>query len=108
MLEQFRQELMSRGTFDSWLFEHELHELWNLGYRSLKDLIVDLASNNRFKHVAAYYMQFSNTSGPVCEFKPTLARLYGLRTYDCEECEQARDQYWANFRSNADPVRVVL
>ena len=36
-----------------------------VGYRELKDIVRDLARVEEFQHLAAYYMEHSNPTGPV-------------------------------------------
>jgi hypothetical protein len=61
----------------------------------MKRAWIELADNGRFQEVAAYFIEHSNAPGPVAEFKPVLARLYGVKSYDHDvEMELKRDQFW--------------
>jgi len=76
-------------------FEKELRECWNIGYQELKDIIEDLSKIEEYTYLAAFYMENSNSGfGVVSEFKPVLAKLYGIKWYDAPERASARDQFW--------------
>ena len=99
ILEKYREDYLCNGRIETGQFENELRACWNMGYQELKDLIEDMLKIPQYRRIAAYYMQFSNPPGPVSEFKPHLAKLYGLETYDCKERHAARDAYWAEPNS---------
>ena len=95
ILEKYRALLLQHRRFDAHAFEHELRHVWSNGYRSLKDFMKALAQHGRFQEVAAYYMEHSNAAGVVSEFKPCLAALYGVKSYNHDpDLELKRDQFW--------------
>lgn len=79
ILEKYRDALYERQGIHCLSFEHELRECWRLGYRELKDIIIDMSKLDRYEHLAAYYMQFQNGGCVVAEFKRRLAEIYGTR-----------------------------
>ena len=70
-----------------------------IGFQALKDVLADLFKDVQFRFVAAYYMQHQNASGPVSEFKPMLAELYGLPMYDSPDCLEKKEAFWKAFNS---------
>ncbi len=95
ILEQHRAELFERHCFDTHSFERELRDTWSLGYRELKDIMCDMLKHERYREVAAFYMEHSNAPVVVSEFKQPLASLYGVRSYHAAECEEMRRKFWA-------------
>ncbi|RLB92252.1 MAG: hypothetical protein DRH26_06655 [Deltaproteobacteria bacterium] len=79
-------------------FELELQNVWDMGYQSIKDIMIDIVKNHReYTHLAAYYMEHSSTVGVVSEFQRPLAALYGLTSwYHDDTKEIKRQQYWEN------------
>lgn len=98
-LEEYRNKLQTNRSFDCLLFEKSLRECLDeksIGHLELKDLIIELSKDESFERTAAFYMQNHNASGPVEEFKPRLAELYGIDLYDSHEREEAQQKYWNN------------
>lgn len=81
---------------DAGILERELRDLWGMGYQSLKDVMIDILSNHaEYSHLAAYYMEHSNTPGVVTEFQSPLAKLYGLSSWSYDDAkEQKREEFW--------------
>ncbi len=94
ILERYRAALFEHRKFDAGAFEKELRDIWNTGYRSMKDFAMAMSEHGRYQEVAAYYMEHSNPSGVISEFKPCLARLYGIRSYHSPDRDANRDQFW--------------
>lgn len=103
ILEKYRDQLHTRFHFDARQFEMELRECWGTGYRGIKSVVKDMLKNDRYRHVAVYYMEHANAPVVVSEFKLPLAKVYGIRRYDSAETEQKRNEFWANFREKVAP-----
>jgi hypothetical protein len=102
ILERYRTVLLTSRRFDVGSFESELRGVWSIGYKTLKDFVIDMSEHGRFQEVAAYYMEHSNAPGVISEFKPCLARLYGLKTYHhSPDFELLKNQFWARAFGDA-------
>ena len=100
-LERFRAELFERHSFDAQSFEQELRDTWTLGYRELKDIMCEMLKLDRYREVAAYYMEH-NGPAVVSEFKKPLAALYGITRYSAPEREETRRKFWAGVLASTD------
>jgi hypothetical protein len=91
ILERHRAELHRSGMTDARAVEMALRECWNVGYQEMKDLAADLLKQERYRFLAAYYMENSNGSRQrvAMEFKDDLAKLYGIRWYDAKDVTQS-------------------
>lgn len=97
ILEKYRAELFAKRSFSAQSFERELCELWQVGYQQMKSIARDMLTKERYREVAAYYMEHSNPgTGVAAEFKLPLASLYGVRPYDAPEREEMRKKFWAD------------
>ncbi|HMP03888.1 MAG TPA: hypothetical protein PKD86_09350 [Gemmatales bacterium] len=95
ILEKYRTTLFQHRRFDAHSFEMELRDIWSTGYRSMKDFALAMSEHGRYQEVAAYYMEHSNAPGVVSEFKPCLAKLYGIASYDhATDRESKRCEFW--------------
>jgi hypothetical protein len=94
ILEKYREQLRTKRYMDSSGLDAELRQCWQIWYQQLKDIMIDMLSNERYKHVAAFYMQHQNAIGPVSEFKPHLAELYGTDDYDHFDKDGSQKAYW--------------
>ena len=95
VLERYRHLLHDHRSLDCHQFEHELRELWDIGYQELKDIFEDLLRRfPQYEHLAAYYMEHINPTGVVVEFQEPLAKLYGAEWYHASDREEKRDSYW--------------
>ncbi len=96
VLDKYTRELHDTRGITAGQLEHELRQLWVLGYQNLKDIMIDILSNHsEYAHLAAYYMEHSNTPGVVSEFHQPLAQLYGLTSwYYDDQKETKRAAYW--------------
>ena len=99
ILERHRAELHRSGTTDAQAFEMTLRECWNVGYQEMKDLATDLLKHERYRFLAAHYMENSNGSRQrvAMEFKDDLAKLYGIRWYDAKDRDAKRGEFWATM-----------
>ena len=96
VLDRYTRQLHDSRAIVAGQFEHELRQLWRLGYQTLKDIMIDILSNHpEYAHLAAYYMEHSNAPGVVSEFQEPLATLYGLTSwYYDDDTETKRTAYW--------------
>ena len=102
VFEECRQRLFAEHSFDALILERHLKTAWGIGYQELKDVMQDMLRNARFREVAVFYMEHSNTPGVVSEFKEPLARVYGISHYDAKDREARRKAYWEEvFRDEA-------
>jgi len=102
ILERFRMQLQKSGKVDAHRLELDLRECWNVGYQEMKWLAMGLAKLPRFRFLAVYYMENSNTGGRACvasEFKGVLARIYGVKAYHSEERDSKRDEFWKTMQT---------
>jgi hypothetical protein len=105
ILEKYRAQLFTSHSFDTHAFERELRDAWSTGYREIKDVVTEIAKKrrrtvekdtDRYREVAAYYMQNNNGACVASEFQRPLAELYGITHYDANDREQKRAEYWEN------------
>jgi hypothetical protein len=94
ILEQHREDLYRFQYLNDAILERELATCWKVGYRELKGIFIDLLKVERYRNLAAYYMQFQNAPGPVFEFKDSLARLYGCTSYHAPDRDKRQRAYW--------------
>jgi hypothetical protein len=96
ILQKYKTELDAGGKINVIKFENELCACWNTGKKEIKDIIEDLSKCKEYNYLAAFYMENSNTGvGVVDEFKPVLAKLYGIKDFYCPEKLKARKAFWA-------------
>ena len=97
LLEGYRSNLAEHGRFNVSVMDHELKEIWNIGYQELKGVIIDMFENHeRYRYVAVYYMEHSNATGVVGEFQDPLADAYGITHYHDDMLAESRQRFWAN------------
>ena len=97
VFDRYTRELHDMGEIKNFRLEFELRQLWDIGYQSLKGIMIDILTNHsEYEHIAAYYMERSGSAGVISEFKTPLAKLYGLSWYHDEEREARRAAYWEN------------
>lgn len=94
ILETHRERFLEVGWIDTGAFERELRDTLDTGYQELKQVALSLSKMPRYQHIAAYYMQNQNATGPVSEFKDRLAELYGTKTYDHFDSDGKRKKFW--------------
>lgn len=95
ILENYRAKLFANRSFDAQAFERELRDLWKTGYQEMKSISLDMLKNERYREVAAYYMEHSNAgTGVAAEFKLALASLYGVKSFHAAECDDMRERFW--------------
>lgn len=100
ILEKYRSHLIEGHRFSAPSLEHELRAVWtNVGYQEIKGIMIDMFKNHeRFKYVAAFYMENSNATGVVSEFKSTLAKAYGVRSFHSSDAEKGKEEFWETAR----------
>ncbi len=103
ILERHRAELHKSGRMDARGFEMELRECWDVGYQEMKSLAEDLSKNERYRFVAAFYMENSNGSRDMVAsvLKDVLEKLYGFDWHVSRDYEAARDKFWASMPKEA-------
>ncbi len=96
VLDHYTKELHDTRHIDSLSLEMGLRGLWEIGYQKLKDIMIDIAArHSEYAHLAAYYMEHSNTPGVVAEFQGPLAKLYGLSSWYYDDAKELkREEYW--------------
>ena len=94
ILDRYADWLQDRHGINSAMLEKELRDVWDIGYQELKDIIIDMLNQDGYRLIAAYYMQHQSATGPVSEFQPHLARLYGTRMYDPFDEEGKQSAFW--------------
>ncbi len=96
ILEEFRTILHSEGQINAKEFEMKLRECWNVGYVEMKSLAEDLSRIERYRFLAAYYMEYSNGSRNLValEFENVLANIYKIDYYHHPELPVKRDAFW--------------
>lgn len=103
ILEKYRAEIHKTDYMTALVFERELRDCLNMGYQALKGIAKDLAKIERYKYLAARYMEKSGAgSGVVGEFQKPLAKLYGIVHYDPPKLrEAARKIFWKGMKRKA-------
>ena len=97
ILDEYQTRLFSHQSFDAQALEYELREVWGIGYQELKDVAADMVKQDRYREVALFYMERSNPgTGVAAEFKPVLAKAYGVRSYDQPDRDAKREAFWAD------------
>jgi hypothetical protein len=97
ILDRYQQELLRTGDLDFTAFERELKDVWNLGYQGLKPIIIELAARGEYTALAARYMEHG-WPAVVSEFKPPLAKLYGVRHFADERRDKGRRKFWEKMK----------
>jgi hypothetical protein len=96
ILERYRSKLIETRAFEPHEFENELRVALFLGYRELRAIVVEiLEQHERYRYVAAYYMEHISANGVLLEFQEALAKAYGIRAYDSPELEDAGKAFWS-------------
>lgn len=83
-------------------FESRLCRHLGKSYRRLKPMMIALLDDPRYAYVAVRYMETSNSTGVVAEFRRPLAMMYGIENYDSPEREEARKAFWRGWTANHD------
>lgn len=104
IFEKYQTHIDAGYHINSLAFERELRDCWNVGYRELKDILIQLLSNPRYELLAASYMETSNGGQIVTEFQESLERLYGSQQCHGSDWTQKRDDFWNKaFNSRKKP-----
>lgn len=69
----------------------------------MKSLAEDLSKNERYRFVAAFYMENSNGSRDMVasELKDVLEKLYGFDWHVSRDYEASRDKFWTSMPKEA-------
>lgn len=98
VLDKYTRELHNTRHINTTSLELELRKMWDMGYQTLKDVMIDMLSHSEYAHLAAYYMENSGLAGlesVVGEFQRPLAELYGLSSwYNDSRKDELRNAYW--------------
>jgi hypothetical protein len=60
LLEDCRDQLLSPREFDTDQLERDLLSLWSIGVLELKAIMIEMVATERYREVAAYYMDRSS------------------------------------------------
>lgn len=95
ILDKYNEQLHRTHELHDTQLEHELREIWGIGYQELKGIMIDLSRLPDYQLLAVRYME-SGFPGVVSEFKSTLAKIYGMEDFDIDrnEREQFRKRFW--------------
>ncbi len=97
ILKKYREQLHRTGDTSACDLEVELRACWNLGYQELKEIFIELSKRDYYKYLAAHYMDHPVGPGVVMEFQGTLAKLYGMKSYNPDpDCEERR-AFWLSM-----------
>lgn len=100
IFEKYRTELHQHHQANCAQMEKELKDCFNLGYQEIKDIIIDLFAQERYKCLAAYFMENIDTSvGVVSEYHESLAKLYGIDWYYADDRVEKQNAFWNAFFS---------
>ncbi|MDA3961725.1 MAG: hypothetical protein PF961_13125 [Planctomycetota bacterium] len=95
ILEAYRSQLAQSLQFDAPALEHELKKIWSIGYQEIIDIMIEILKNHdRYRYVAAYYMENSDAPGVAFEFKAPLSKAYGISRYDSDARNEAQLSFW--------------
>lgn len=97
ILERYREELKSNHCFDASELEREIRETLDFGYQSIKTFMPGLCKYPEHLHVAVYFMQNMNSTGPSSQHKHAIAKAIGVRAYGSKELEEAEQSFWSKF-----------
>ena len=96
ILEKYIAELNEKKEMNLIAFEAELNELWHVNYQGLKPFICALSMKNKYKYIAAYYME----KRMVFEFHDAMVGVYGAKLRS--------DQYFENGKKFWDSIGVHI
>jgi hypothetical protein len=78
-------------------FEGELTRCWDITYQELKYFMKDMLELERYKYLAVLYMETSNCTHIVSEFKKPLEHVHGLESYSHDTFPEERKPFWEEF-----------
>ncbi|MGC4004423.1 MAG: hypothetical protein QM811_15420 [Pirellulales bacterium] len=113
-LEEYLHRLRKEKKFSAPRLEHDLRTCWSksgavtsLGF---KEFILQLGEDERYKHVALYYMAHHGDAHPPTEYKASLQTAYGNGKqpgleFGTAEYQTAEKAYWKTFAETpTDPA----
>lgn len=80
-------------------FELDLCECWNVGYKELKFIMLDMLSHEKYKYLAVRYMEHTDGTGVKVEFQRHLADIHGVSEYNRLTYDKDRELFWNGFIS---------
>ena len=97
ILERYRSALFAKHEFQASDFERETRSCLKTGTKEMKSIAVQLLRHERFRDVAAFYMEHCNSAvGVPREFKSPLAKLYGIDHYNAAERQSKQELFWTD------------
>lgn len=104
LLDIYNERFLRTHTLNATRLEKELRDLWDTGYREIKDIAIQLSKRPEYKLMAIRFMESGHAV--VSEFKTPLAKFYGMKNddYDRPERRQKQQEFWD--RAFGEPVEV--
>lgn len=103
ILEKHRDELYASGRTCVADIEMALRDCLNTGWREVKSIVTALAKEERYKYLAAFFMESIEGMERVpSEFKPVLSKLYGIRRFSDAERGERRKAFWSQMKAQDD------
>lgn len=99
VLDRYLDKLRRDRFFSAAALERELSDLWRIGYQQVTGVIADLAETPGYRLVAADALGPPDAAPRAVdvapEFHASLAKLYGLASYDAPDRERKRSEFWS-------------
>jgi phosphoenolpyruvate carboxylase len=106
IVEDYYQKLSADKKFSTSHFEHDLRQRWQkhesvtaLGF---KEFILKLHDDDRYKHVALYFMA-NSTNTPPEEYKAHAEKAFAAK-YGSDEYTVAAEKYWQKLVLSTEPA----
>jgi hypothetical protein len=105
IVEDYYQKLSADRKFSTSHFEHDLRQRWqkheSVSALGFKEFILKLYEDDRYKHVALYFMA-NSTNTPPEEYKTRAQKAFASQPdqplkYGSEEYTAAAQSYWKNL-----------
>jgi hypothetical protein len=100
ILEKYHDQFYRSFEFDARAFECELKECLKTGYKEIGDIAVGLLKDDKYRHVALYYMEHCDGQCVRSEFKGHLADAYEISAYDIQRREDKKEEFWSRFKAD--------
>ena len=96
VLERYRQSLIETKAFEPGDLEKELKDVLATGYREVRSIILQVFNRHeRYRYVAAFYMEHISANVVPFEFQDALAKAYGIQAYNSPELDDAAKAFWS-------------
>jgi hypothetical protein len=106
IVEDYYQKLSAEKKFSTSHFEHDLRQRWqkheSVNALGFKEFILKLHDDDRYGHVALYFMS-NSTNNPPEEFKTRAEKAFAVipggpvLKYGTEEYKVAEQNFWKNL-----------